>query len=131
MGASPLRRSPCLLLCHLLGVGTDTFSYTEGADDVEVVQGMGKMEHVYCKSCHGMVEQHPKGAGFVALLPATFRCETPDSSNPCGVSCKLPAELVPNIHINYENRHYDWNDDLPKFVGFPGSAKLKNDGTPA
>ena len=33
------------------------------------------------------------------------------------------------MHFNYENRLFDWQDNLPKFKTFPSSPRLNNDGT--
>mmetsp|Transcript_8165 Transcript_8165/g.26956 ORF Transcript_8165/g.26956 Transcript_8165/m.26956 type:complete len:157 (-) Transcript_8165:147-617(-) len=121
MGMSPV---------HLVCFSKDAIEITAGEDNLQMVQGHGKMEHYHCNQCLTQVYQTPAGAPFNALFPTTFRIETPDPSLPCGVSCKLPTELLPTVHINYENRLTDWADDLPKLTGFPGSPPLKNNGTP-
>ena len=47
-----------------------------------------------------------------------------------GKSNKLPENLMYKTHINYENRMWDFNDDVPKFAGFPPENPLNNDGSP-
>ena len=93
------------------------------------------MTHAFCTECGSFVPAAPKGAGFRALSPVTFCIETkleenkedgeedPSSSavlrsSMCGVSCLLPAELLPTQHVNYENRLRDYHDDLPKWRTF-------------
>ena len=43
---------------------------------------------------------------------------------------KLPENLMYKTHINYENRMWDFNDDVPKFAAFPPENPLNNDGSP-
>ena len=63
----------------------------------------------------------PEGGSFKVALPRMFQISD-------GKNCKLPAELLPKAHINYENRLWDWNDDLPKMGCF--SDPVNNNGTP-
>ena len=53
-------------------------------------------------------------ANATGQTPTSFQIETEDASLPCGVSSKLPPEMCPQAHINYENRLYDADDALPK-----------------
>ena len=91
------------------------------------------MTHAFCTECGSFLFQRPKGATFRALDPASFHLETEEPNNLCGKSCKLPDSLLPTAHYNYENRLYDFNDDLPKWMTFaisqgnPG-IRLTNDG---
>ena len=66
---------------------------------------------------------------FLAVFPVNFRIETDDPTAPCGKSCRLPEELMPKAHLNYENRLMDANDDLPKYTAFQSSPRLNNDGS--
>ena len=82
------------------------------------------------------IYQHPGGEDFKdfrARFPVNFHLETDDSSLPCGKSCKLPDELMPTNHINYENRVMDVQDDLPKYTAFGPpfveGERLNNDGS--
>ena len=77
------------------------------------------------------IYQCPDGAGFRAILPVNFHIEAAadDPNIPCGKSSKLPNELMPTAHTNYENRVMDVHDDLPKFTAFSSSPRLNNDGT--
>ena len=58
--------------------------------------------------------------------------------NACGVDLRLPEDLLPTGHLNYENRLLDSSDDLTKFMTFDGSTPsaagkkiitMSNDGT--
>lgn len=89
------------------------------------------MTHAICTECGGGLWQSPQNADFRALFPVTFMIETPDSSVSCGVSCKLPRELLPTCHVNYENRLFDWLDGLPKYKLFEEDGVLLDDeGSP-
>jgi hypothetical protein len=149
-GASPM---------HLYGVKEDAFQFTSGESLVKVTEcpadkvtatyaDARPMTHAFCTECGSFVYQRPKGAGFRALSPVTFCIETkleenkedgeedPSSSavlrsSMCGVSCLLPAELLPTQHVNYENRLRDYHDDLPKWRTFAHrKVRLTNSGTP-
>jgi len=45
-----------------------------------------------------------------------------------GINCKLPDNLLPQMHLNYENRAYDSCDALPKFKCFPPGIMMDNRG---
>merc|ERR1711894_203457 len=107
---------------HLLGVSpASAFEITEGAELCTTSKGYGKMTHTFCAKCGVQVWQCPEGADFRAVLPTNFHIED-------GVSCKLPVKYQPKIHVNYENRHYDFHDDLPKFKCFPPNGMVDNQG---
>lgn len=113
---------------HLYAVPNEQFSIDQGEEHLQVKEGMGRLVHAICIKCGCHIYQCPDGAKFRAVLPVNFHIETPDSSNPCGVSCKLPKELLPTAHVNYENRLMDVEDDLPKYTAFSSSPRLNNDG---
>mmetsp|Transcript_54015 Transcript_54015/g.157704 ORF Transcript_54015/g.157704 Transcript_54015/m.157704 type:complete len:157 (+) Transcript_54015:60-530(+) len=115
---------------HLVAFEEPCFQITKGEEFVKVSKGLGRMTHAFCSECGAFIYQCPAGAGFRALMPTTFHIETVDPSVPCGVSCKLPPELLPTAHVHYENRLMDACDDLPKYTAFTDSPQLKNDGTP-
>ena len=94
---------------------------TEGSDVVMNAKGYGKLMHAFCSKCSCMLYEWPEGADFKAICPTNFHIED-------GVSCKLPKKYLPEMHINYENRHYDWNDSLPKFKCFPPDGKVDHQG---
>ena len=112
----------------LFAVPAATFAVTRGEEHISVRPGQGRMTHAFCTQCGCAVWQCPAGASFRALFPVTFHIERPDPAMPCGVSCKLPEEMLPVKHFNYENRLVDWHDPLPKFVRF-GGQQMNNDGT--
>ena len=41
-------------------------------------------------------------ANATGQTPTSFQIETEDASLPCGVSSKLPPEMCPQAHINYD-----------------------------
>ena len=107
---------------HLLVVTPpEAVTITEGAEFITTANGYGKLRHVFCSKCGCLVYQYPEGANFRALLPTNFHIED-------GVVCKLPEKYMPKMHVNYENRHYDWCDSLPKFKVFPPGGKVDNQG---
>ena len=76
-----------------------------------------KVLHVFCIKCGVMVYQTPKNRLYKTVLPTNFHIED-DEVDDCvrDGKCKLPEEYRPRMHMNYRYRHYDSNDDLPKFV---------------
>lgn len=68
---------------------------------------------------------------YIYISPTLLNIENEDSSVSCGVNCKLPEELLPSIHFNYENRAWDVHDDLVKWaVTGLISQRLNSDGSP-
>jgi hypothetical protein len=129
---------------HVIGIPNEGFTITRGEEFVKVVEtpkekmtatyeNARPMTFAFCSMCGGFVYQCPKGAPFKAVMPTTFQIENPDPSVSCGVNSKLPAHMLPQAHVNYENRLMDIQDDLPKFKTFPSvpnAVLLNNDGTP-
>eukprot|EP00295_Goniomonas_pacifica_P003641 CAMPEP_0175804926 /NCGR_PEP_ID=MMETSP0107_2-20121207/384_1 /TAXON_ID=195067 ORGANISM="Goniomonas pacifica, Strain CCMP1869" /NCGR_SAMPLE_ID=MMETSP0107_2 /ASSEMBLY_ACC=CAM_ASM_000203 /LENGTH=160 /DNA_ID=CAMNT_0017116315 /DNA_START=10 /DNA_END=492 /DNA_ORIENTATION=- len=110
---------------HIIGVAPKTcVTITKGADKLTTWDNGGRNNRVFCSKCGCLLNQGPPGADFRAIPPTTFHISD-------GVNCKLPAEYQPKAHVNYENRTFDWNDDLPKFKTFPGpdGAMLNSDGS--
>lgn len=106
---------------HLIGFPDECFNITQGEENIQVVNGLGSMTHGKCTSCGVGIYQCPNGANFKAVFPTTFQIEDQKS-------CLLPADLLPTVHFNYENRHHDWSDSLPKFKAFPPAARVENNG---
>ena len=107
---------------HLIGISpASAFEISEGAELLTKTNGYGKMRHAFCSKCGVMVNQHPDGADFYAVLPTNFHIED-------GVNCKLPEKYLPKAHVNYENRQYDSCDKLPKFKVFPPGPMVDNQG---
>ena len=97
------------------------FQFTDGADLVTTAKGYGKMIHAFCSKCGVMIYQYPDGNDFRAILPTNFHIED-------GVNGKLPEKYLPTVHVNYENRQYDWSDKLPKFKAVPPCPMVDNLG---
>ena len=107
---------------HLIGVTPpSSLQLTEGNEYLRLAKGYGKIRHKFCSKCGCIVYQYPKHANFRAILPTNFHLEE-------GTDCRLPDEYLPKAHINYENRHYDRLDDLPKFKAFPPQGRVDNSG---
>ena len=107
---------------HLIGVTPpEGVEITEGKELLTTAKGYGTLRHTFCSKCSCMIYQCPEGANFRAILPTNFHIED-------GVVCKLPEKYLPKFHVNYENRHYDWGDTLPKFKCFPPNGKVDNQG---
>ena len=110
---------------HLIGVKGD-FKILQGQAKVKTVHGIGTMRHTICSDCGGGLYQRPEGKDFYATFPTSFRIESPVAE---GVpSSFLPANLQPHYHANYENRLYNFHDELPKYKAFPDSPRMTNEG---
>lgn len=107
-----------------------------GDDSVEVTQGdehlrsrvLGKFHLVTCELCHGPVMQFQDGMGFRAVFPVSLDLRRGDAGSDHGAD-RVPDDWKPQLHLNYENRLFDWDDDLPKFKVFPPDGPLNSDGT--
>lgn len=107
---------------HLIGVTPpSSLLLKEGHEFLKLAKGYGKMRHKFCSKCGCIVYQYPKHANFRAIIPTNFHIED-------DTDCRLPKEYIPKVHVNYENRHYDFHDDLPKFKGFPPHGRVDNSG---
>jgi hypothetical protein len=105
MGTSPV---------HMLGVPTAGFSVTKGQDKVKEWSGYhGSLRNGRATCCGSSLYQYPEGKGFHAVFPRML------TGYVKGKSSKLPADLMPTGHMNYENRTLDSHDDLPKFQDMP------------
>ena len=107
---------------HLLGVPTDCFEVTEGADKLKLTNFVGKLDHAFCSECGCGIYQCPRNADFKALFPTNFQISE-------GACCMYPDTLKAQAHINYENRVSDANDSLPKFKVWPGGQMCNSDGS--
>merc|ERR1711920_704936 len=89
---------------------------------------MGEMEHAFCTKCGSGIYQTMRAHRdqFRVVFPTTFQIET--GSNPVP-SSRLPAQYMPKMHIHYENRLFDWHDELPKCkTGMQEKLLVQNDG---
>eukprot|EP00295_Goniomonas_pacifica_P026141 CAMPEP_0175947834 /NCGR_PEP_ID=MMETSP0108-20121206/28114_1 /TAXON_ID=195067 ORGANISM="Goniomonas pacifica, Strain CCMP1869" /NCGR_SAMPLE_ID=MMETSP0108 /ASSEMBLY_ACC=CAM_ASM_000204 /LENGTH=156 /DNA_ID=CAMNT_0017273525 /DNA_START=18 /DNA_END=488 /DNA_ORIENTATION=- len=75
------------------------FASTEGA------------ERCSCKSCGQPMCNLFPAKGFGGTFLTNYRKDQFKGG--------LPAKFQPQIHICYENRLFDWHDDLPKFRAMP------------
>mmetsp|Transcript_2762 Transcript_2762/g.5479 ORF Transcript_2762/g.5479 Transcript_2762/m.5479 type:complete len:159 (+) Transcript_2762:95-571(+) len=112
--------SPVHLICVSGVDGADPISITKGEDLLAKHYSTDKLSHVFCSRCSSLIHQGPDGAPFRAITPTTFKIQD-------GLSCMLHESYKPTLHINYENRLFDWSDDLPKYKAFPGAGAVKLD----
>lgn len=102
-----------LILTVPAGEERKGFQFTEGEDKLKITKTPnGKMTHAFCVECGSCVYQHPTGNPFKAVNPASFWIED-------GRNCKVPDHYRPWFHVNYENRLFDTDDSLPKWIEFP------------
>ena len=111
---------------HLFGVKAGNYKIT-GEENIKVFKGNGKLRFGKCTKCGCSIYQGPEGGPFKAFYPRYFEGYVSGST---GKENKLSAGVAPKNHINYENRLWDWNDDLPKFAAFGPNDPLNNDGSP-
>ena len=97
---------------------------TEGEDKLKKFEGNGKLRVWKCWDCGAAVYQGPEGLPFRAFYPRYFNGYIEGKNN------TLPDNFSAKQHCNYENRMWDFNDDLPKFAAFPPENQMNNDGTP-
>jgi hypothetical protein len=98
----------------------------QGEANLRVATGRGNLTHGFCGLCGGGVYQCPKDATFRALFPSTFNIEDPVNDK----CCALPTAYHPTVHVNYENRHIDCHDPLPKYLVWQTGLQVNNDGSP-
>jgi len=110
---------------HLYVVPTaENYKITEGEEYLKKFDVSGSLKCWRCTECGSPVYQAPEGADFRAFYPRTFEGYVDGKVN------TLPDHLKPKFHINYENRMWDSNDELPKFACFPPDNMVQNDGSP-
>ncbi|CAM9271069.1 unnamed protein product [Ectocarpus fasciculatus] len=110
---------------HLVGVPVAKFYIVEGEELLREAEGHGRMVHGNCSKCGTGVYQAPKDTGFRALFPATFQIQCGEE----GKCCLLPSEYLPTVHVNYENRLFDWHDQLPKYKEHKSTGiRVNNEG---
>ena len=109
---------------HLYAMKDGQWKITEGEEHIKKFEGTGKLRVWKCWECGTGLYQGPEGMPFRAFYPRNFDGYIEGKSN------KLPEKWVPATHINYENRMWDFNDEIPKFAAFPPNNPLNNDGTP-
>jgi len=101
---------------HLIGVAPDDLKITEGTDFLKTFTKKGAtgkdVTYMNCSECNTEIHHGPVGAPFRAISPTNFHIED-------GKVCLLPADLMPKVHLNYENRLFDASDNLPKYKDFP------------
>ena len=103
---------------HLIGFDPSMFEFTKGEDNTMNYKP-GEVRRLHCKTCGCICVQGPPT--IAAVHPTNFQIED-------GKSCMLPKALLPQVHLNYENRLMNYNDELPKFAGFPGGDMMDNEG---
>mmetsp|Transcript_60228 Transcript_60228/g.136172 ORF Transcript_60228/g.136172 Transcript_60228/m.136172 type:complete len:185 (-) Transcript_60228:82-636(-) len=111
---------------HLVAVPASGFTVLSGSKFMRVSLGYGKLTHTFCENCGTGLYQNPEGASYVSVYPVNFQIESPKG----GPACPLPAKYLPKAHVNYENRLFDWHDNLPKYLIWPSGAQVGDDGKP-
>ena len=109
---------------HLMMMPDGQWKITEGEDKLNTFVGTGKLRTYKCKECGSGLCQGPEGMPFRAFYPRYMNGYVEGKIN------KLPENLMYKAHINYENRMWDFNDDVPKFAAFPPKNPVNIDGTP-
>ena len=113
---------------HLIALlGESSVEVTQG-DELLHTRALNRFHLVTCSSCHGPVMQYQEGMGFRAVFPVCLDLGRGDVGSDHGAD-RIPEELRPKMHLNYENRLFDWDDQLPKFRVFPPDDPLNSDGT--
>jgi hypothetical protein len=125
---------------HIVGLPRESVAVRKGEEHIREGRVRGnRMTQHFCGECGTGMWQNPSGEdGFRAVFPANFVLQGdatgdnpngPDRDSP---DCTLPDELLPTMHINYENRRFDTSlaDALPKRREFGGSEFVNSDGTP-
>jgi hypothetical protein len=106
---------------HFIAIRAPLPEITKGHDKVTVAPGHGRMVHGRCSECLAPIYQKPSESyPFVAVFPPTF-VDLADQ--------KLPPKYQPQMHINYEKRSRDADDDLPKFKTWPFEEECHRDGS--
>lgn len=108
---------------HLLAMTQGCYKITNGDNKLKVFDGNGTLKFYRCTDCGSAVMQGPEKAPFRAFYPRNFDGYVDGKVN------TLPNKYKPQIHVNYENRLWDTNDELPKFAAFPPDGMVNNDGT--
>ena len=109
---------------HLYIMKNEQWKITQGEDKIKKFSGNGALRVYKCWECGSQFCQGPENLPFRAFYPRFMDGYVDGKSN------KLPENLCPKMHINYENRMWDYNDDVPKFAAFAPNNPLNNDGTP-
>jgi hypothetical protein len=119
---------------HICGMAEDNVVITKGEDLLTRIAGdqfehgdnpWGDLDQYFCSTCGCLVYQCPSLVPVRSVMPINFHLQGDD-----GVTCLLPDKLKPKLHMNYENRMFDWGDDLPKYLNIPEASPLvNNDGS--
>lgn len=106
------------------------FEITSGKEFVKAFHSPLKYSRIYCDQCGTKIgitfeDVTEFDVKSVAIYPTHFDITRTEEG--------LPEEMKPQRHIFYDNRLYDFFDDLPKFVDMPenfgGSGlQLTNEG---
>ena len=114
----------------------ESLTITEGEENLSKYE-TETAEHGFCSICGVMVYQTLKekteGKDYVTIMPTNFHIENKDCKDG---RRKLPEDYLPQLHINYQERHYDWSDDLPKCItwppgtAYPFGGMCDNNGVP-
>eukprot|EP00534_Pseudo-nitzschia_fraudulenta_P000491 CAMPEP_0201128616 /NCGR_PEP_ID=MMETSP0850-20130426/34297_1 /ASSEMBLY_ACC=CAM_ASM_000622 /TAXON_ID=183588 /ORGANISM="Pseudo-nitzschia fraudulenta, Strain WWA7" /LENGTH=157 /DNA_ID=CAMNT_0047397855 /DNA_START=28 /DNA_END=501 /DNA_ORIENTATION=+ len=110
---------------HLwVAASSENYKITSGEELLKRYDGNKTLKFWKCSGCGSPIYQGPEAAPFRGFYPRTFDGYVDGKCN------KLPDDLQPTMHVNYENRLWDANDDKPKFAAFPPEGMVNNDGSP-
>jgi len=108
---------------HIIMIPKEHFKWTKGEEKLKTFNLSEKMSIIFCGECGGQCVQDSKGAPGTITYPACFDA-IKGKKEPLTT---LDPFFAPKIHVNYENRIMDFNDNLPKYMDFPpphGSGKM-------
>lgn len=111
------RRAVSAPVAHLVMAAVDGHKIVQGSDCLNTHKWSDKLSMNYCNKCFQPVFQAPAGAPFIGTFGPLY--EHYDQKFPKVEDC--PEQIKPTMHLNYENRLYDFPDTLPKFKDFPAA----------
>jgi len=100
---------------QVIGVPATSWSVTQNADKLVKHSSSERLQVLSCGLCGGPIANCPVGVPFIGTFPTLYdqyRVKQP----------VLADRHKPAMHVNYENRLFDWHDSLPKFMDFPSGA---------
>ena len=114
-------------LSHVIGVPSNSFTWTSGNELVKTVPLTTRFNGMYCGSCGCYLAQQGVEEPWSTFMGTMACCYDQMKEAFCPREEVKDEFFTPNMHINYENRVIDVKDDLPKYLDAPkewnGSGK--------